>query len=114
MAAGGDWHARGVDKLEKRGFEAPFFMEKRKNRVIISWKIRTVRRSLNTFLANPSYRVARAFVLSNARDIRQEGAVTYLPVYFACHHKISFFAKSSEVLSPLQYTFRRMLTSLIG
>ncbi|MDY3835716.1 MAG: hypothetical protein SOZ87_11785, partial [Candidatus Cryptobacteroides sp.] len=30
---------------------------------------------------------------------------------FSCHHKISIFCKSSEDLSPLQYAFRRMLTS---
>lgn len=48
-----------------------------------SGKDYTIHRALNTFMSNPDYRVKRAFVLSNAREIQQTGCLTYLPIYFA-------------------------------
>ena len=48
-----------------------------------SGKDYTIHRALNTFLSNPNYRVQQAYVLSNAKEIRQEGYVTYMPIYFA-------------------------------
>ena len=47
-----------------------------------SGKDHTVHRALNTFLSNPDYRVKQAYVLSNARDIKQNGFITYAPIYF--------------------------------
>ena len=68
--------------------EIEFLLDDYENAAILPVEVKsgkdyTVHRALNTFLSNPSYRVAKAFVLSNARQIRQEGAVTYIPVYFA-------------------------------
>ena len=39
--------------------------------------------SLNTFVATPDYHIEQAFVLSNEREVTQDGKVTYLPVYYA-------------------------------
>ena len=33
-------------------------------------------------MSNPDYRVKQAYVLSNAKAIKQDGCLTYLPVYF--------------------------------
>lgn len=40
-------------------------------------------RSLNTFLASPEYNTVEAFVLSNDREVRKEGIITYVPVYYS-------------------------------
>ena len=39
--------------------------------------------SLNTFVSTPDYHIEQAFVLSNEREVTQDGKVTYLPVYYA-------------------------------
>lgn len=46
-----------------------------------SGKDYTVRSALNTFVKNDDYHVKKAFLLSNAREIRTNGKITYLPVY---------------------------------
>ena len=46
-----------------------------------SGKDYTVHSALNAFVRNEDYHVKKAFVLSNAREIRTEGKITYLPVY---------------------------------
>lgn len=38
--------------------------------------------SLDVFVNHPEYPVRRAIVLSNGRDVRQEGKILYLPIYF--------------------------------
>lgn len=48
-----------------------------------SGKNYSVHNALNRFLSNPDYNVSRAFVLSNNREIRTAGGITYLPVYFS-------------------------------
>lgn len=47
-----------------------------------SGKDYTVHSALNAFVGNEDYGVKKAFVLSNAREVRKEGKITYLPVYF--------------------------------
>jgi len=47
-----------------------------------SGKDYTVHSALKTFVENEDYHVQQAFVLSNAREIRTKGKITYLPVYF--------------------------------
>ena len=47
-----------------------------------SGKDYTIHRALNTFMSNPDYRVRQAYVLSNARELKQDGYLTYLPIYF--------------------------------
>ena len=46
-----------------------------------SGKDYTVHCALNTFVKNEDYHVKKAFVLSNAREIKTDGKITYLPVY---------------------------------
>ena len=38
--------------------------------------------SLDHFVNTPDYNVKEAYVLCNGREILQEGAITYLPVYY--------------------------------
>ncbi len=47
-----------------------------------SGKDYTVHSALNNLLKNPDYNILAATVISNERKIRQEGKITYLPVYF--------------------------------
>ena len=46
-----------------------------------SGKDYTIHSALNTFVKNDDYHVKKAFVLSNAREIKTNGKITYLPVY---------------------------------
>ena len=39
--------------------------------------------SLDTFVETPDYNIQEAIVLSNEREIRQQGKIAYLPTYFA-------------------------------
>ena len=47
-----------------------------------SGKDYSIHSALNNLLATPEYHVNSAIVLSNERVIRQEGNITYLPVYY--------------------------------
>ncbi len=63
-----------------------------------SGKDYTVHSALNAFVTNEEYHVQKAFVLSNERQITQNGKITYLPIYF-----IMFFttnADSEDLLIP--------------
>ena len=46
-----------------------------------SGKDYTVHSALNTFVKNDDYHVKKAFVLSNTREIKTNGKITYLPIY---------------------------------
>lgn len=52
-----------------------------------SGKDYTVHSALSNFVSNDDYHVSHAFVLSNEREIKVKGKITYLPIYF-----IMFFA----------------------
>ncbi len=47
-----------------------------------SGKDYTVHSALNTFVANESYNIKKAFVLSNEREITSKGKIHYIPIYF--------------------------------
>lgn len=47
-----------------------------------SGKDYTVHSALNRLIANKDYRIDEGFVLSNAREVRKEGDVTYMPIYY--------------------------------
>lgn len=47
-----------------------------------SGKDYTVHSALNNLLAVPEYHVANGIVLSNNREVRMEGKVTYMPIYY--------------------------------
>lgn len=83
--------AHGIEQLfyydNKAHGEVEFILDDYDNAAILPIEVKsgkdyTIHRALNTFLANPNYRVKQAFVLSNAQEIRQEGNITYLPIYF--------------------------------
>ena len=48
-----------------------------------SGKDYTVHSALNNFVTNPDYKIEDAVVLSNEREVKREGKIWYLPVYFA-------------------------------
>lgn len=41
-----------------------------------------VHSALNTFVSNDDYHIKKAYVVSNAREITQQGKITYIPVYY--------------------------------
>ena len=84
--------SHGINQLfyydNKAHGEVEFILDDFDNAAILPIEVKsgkdyTIHRALNTFMSNPDYRVKQAFVLSNAREIRQEGYLTYLPIYFA-------------------------------
>ena len=48
-----------------------------------SGKDYTVHSALTNFVTNPGYKIEDAVVLSNEREVKREGKIWYLPVYFA-------------------------------
>ena len=64
-----------------------------------SGKDYTVHSALNTFVKNDDYHVKKAFVLSNAREIRTNGKITYLPIY-----DVMFFGAEETSTLTLPYS----------
>ena len=48
-----------------------------------SGKNYTEHSALNSFVTNPDYKIEDAVVLSNEREIKRDGKIWYMPVYFA-------------------------------
>lgn len=83
--------AHGIKQLfyydNKAHGEVEFILDDYENAASMPIEVKSgkdyaIHRALNTFMSNPDYRVKRAFVLSNAKEIRQDGYLTYLPIYF--------------------------------
>ena len=47
--------------------------------------------ALNTFVNNEDYHIKKAFVVSNERNVTQNGKITYIPIYY-----IMFFSADSK------------------
>lgn len=47
-----------------------------------SGKDYTVHSALNTFVQNEDYHIKKAFVVSNERNVKQNGKITYIPIYY--------------------------------
>jgi len=47
-----------------------------------SGKDYTIHSALNNFVKNEDYNVKKAYVLSNARNIKTDGKIFYLPIYY--------------------------------
>ena len=56
-----------------------------------SGKDYTVHSALNTFVQNEDYHIKKAFVVSNERNVTQNGKITYIPIYY-----IMFFYADSD------------------
>lgn len=56
-----------------------------------SGKDYTVHSALNTFVSNEDYRIKKALVVSNERNVTQNGKITYIPIYY-----IMFFDADSK------------------
>ena len=65
-----------------------------------SGKDYTVHSALNNLLGNPDYHIPSATVVSNEREIRQEGKVTYMPVYF-----VMFMESDAPAEDESEYIF---------
>lgn len=50
-----------------------------------------VHSALNTFVNNEDYHIKKAFVVSNERNVSQNGKITYIPIYY-----IMFFSSDSK------------------
>lgn len=59
--------------------------------------------SLDTFVETPDYNIQEAIVLSNEREIRQQGKIAYLPIYFAMFLQPST-PPVQVILSPNNYS----------
>lgn len=87
-----------AQELKAHGFNLFYYDNKKKGEVdylvdnyetlsvlpieVKSGKDYTVHSALDSFIENPDYNVKEAFVLCNSGEVRQEGRITYLPVYF--------------------------------
>ena len=60
----------------------------------------TVHSALNNLLKNPDYNIQAATVISNEREIRQDGKITYMPVYL-----VMFMAVDAPKENNSEYLF---------
>lgn len=65
-----------------------------------SGKDYTVHSALNNLLKNPDYNIQAATVISNEREIRQDGKITYMPVYL-----VMFMAVDAPQVDNSDYIF---------
>ncbi len=65
-----------------------------------SGKDYTVHSALNNLLKNPDYNIQAATVISNEREIRQDGKITYMPVYL-----VMFMAADAPKEKNSEYLF---------
>lgn len=63
-----------------------------------SGKDYTVHSALNTFVQNEDYYIKKAFVVSNERNITQNGKITYIPIYY-----IMFFEADSDTNKNIDF-----------
>lgn len=63
-----------------------------------SGKDYTIHSALNAFVQNEDYRIKKAFVLSNEREVTQKGKIAYLPVYY-----IMFFQNTGGDSNNLRF-----------
>lgn len=83
--------AHGIEQLfyydNKARGEVEFILDDYDHTSILPIEVKsgkdyTIHRALNNFLTNPLYKVHRAYVLSNAREITRKDFITYMPIYF--------------------------------
>ncbi len=60
-----------------------------------SGKDYTVHSALSNFVKTDEYHISKAVVLSNEREVKQKGKITYMPIYY-----IMFFKKNRTNQSP--------------
>ena len=65
-----------------------------------SGKDYTIHSALNNLLKNPDYNIQAATVISNEREIRQDGKITYMPVYL-----VMFMAVDAPQVDNSEYIF---------
>ena len=62
-----------------------------------SGKDYTVHSALNTFIQNEDYNIKKAFVVSNKRNVTQNGKITYIPIYYIMFFDADYNIKSLEL-----------------
>ena len=65
-----------------------------------SGKDYTTHSALSNLLKNPDYNILAATVISNEREVRQQGKITYMPVYF-----VMFMGVDAPKTSDSEYIF---------
>ncbi len=87
-----------ASELRAHGYELYYYDNKAKGEVdyivddyeslsvlpieVKSGKDYLIHRALNAFAANTDYTIKRGIVLSNEREVRSKGIITYLPIYY--------------------------------
>ena len=61
-----------------------------------SGKDYTVHSALNTFVQNEDYHIKKAFVVSNERNVTQNGKITYIPIYYIMFFKADWGNKNLQ------------------
>ncbi len=62
-----------------------------------SGKDYTIHSALNTLVANEDYGIKKAYVLSNEREVRSNGKITYFPIYYVMFFTPNSFADSENM-----------------
>ena len=65
-----------------------------------SGKDYTVHSALNNLMRNPDYNILTGTVFSNEREIRQNGKITYMPIYF-----VMFIDAEASLSDESEYIF---------
>jgi len=65
-----------------------------------SGKDYTVHSALNNLMRNPDYNILTGTVFSNEREIRQNGKITYMPIYF-----VMFIDAEASLSDKSEYIF---------
>lgn len=53
--------------------------------------------ALNTFVHNEDYHIKKAFVVSNERNVTQNGKITYIPIYYIMFFEAGLNNKNMEI-----------------
>ena len=74
--------------------EVDFLIDDYENLAVLPIEVKSgrdymIHSAINKFLSNPDYPVVRGVVLSNDREIKTVGKITYYPIYFIMFFKSS-------------------------
>lgn len=105
-----------AQELHAHGFTLHYYDNKQKGEVdyliddyehltvlpieVKSGKDYTVHSALDNLLKTPDYRIQKAVVLSNEREVSMKNGITYLPVYYCMFYQKDFVRDNGELVIP--------------
>ena len=105
-----------AQELHAHGFPLHYYDNKQKGEVdflvddyehltvlpieVKSGKNYTVHSALNNFMNTPDYRIQKAVVLNNEREVALKNGITYLPVYYCMFYQRDFVQDEGELVIP--------------